>query len=484
MLALTKVVQTFPSARIPSQSGGLPVEVSLIAQLGHGAGDQLFAGVMARQRGHASYVDALDEPSARIGGVDMEKGDATSLYSFGVGAKGHPFHRHAGHRVFTAVSGSAGAQLRFSTASPTQIEHDPSSFLRALRFIDVPPDSLFTVRFGGETWHQFVPLAAKSPHPAFFALSCHTNELGGALPDAVREQVMANQATIPSLTELLPPSVVDLLGGPEFDAQRVPTIALSLDAPAGSAQSGFCRIFRSAVGSIRSAWERRRDATGYQSDNGGGRIVEELPEPLQGSLLRTQLRDGFHHEDTLHLITEAGELPVASASALLASLLEGFIENNPIGVGRLMAFRNVLVKPLGLRTSPLGCPVSSLLGKQECGLFAERFPVIDQAVDASDTQAQVILGADDKHLRFRSCVGVEILSDGRVALTMGTRIVFKNLFGRLYIAAIDKVHRSYVSPTMLRMAVEHMGLPTYRPVSASNPVRKLNGYAFPSSMNG
>ena len=155
MLALTKVVQTFPSARIPSQSGGLPVEVSLIAQLGHaGAGDQLFAGVMARQRGHANYVDAMDETCRRrIGGVDLEKGDATSLYSFGVGEKGHPFHRHAGHRVFTAVSGRAGAQLRFSTASPALIECDPRSFIRALLYIDVPPDSLFTVRFlGGETW--------------------------------------------------------------------------------------------------------------------------------------------------------------------------------------------------------------------------------------------------------------------------------------------------------------------------------------------
>jgi hypothetical protein len=484
MFALTKVVQTFPSARIPSQSGGLPVEVSLIAQLGHGAGDQLFAGVMARQRSHASYVDALDEPSARIGGVDLEKGDATSLYSFGVGEKGHPFHCHAGHRVFTAVSGSAGAQLRFSTASPAQIERDPCNFLRALRFVDVPPDSLFTVRFGGETWHQFAPLAATSPHPAFFALSCHTNELGGALSDDAREQVMTNQATIPALTDMLPQSVVDLLDAPDFDAQRVPTMALSLDAPAGSAQSVFCRIFRSAIGSIRSAWERRRGATGYQSVNGTGRVVEELTAPPQDSLLRTQLCDGFHHQDTFRLVTEAGELPVATASALLASLLEGFIENSPAGVDRLMALRNVLVKPLGLRTSPLGCPVSSLLGKQPCALFAERFPVIEQAVDANGARAQVILGADDKHLRFRSCVGVEILSDGRVALTMGTRVVFSNLFGRLYMTAIDKVHRSYVSPTMLRMAVEHMIFPAHRPVGVSQVVREPNAYAFPSSMNG
>jgi hypothetical protein len=30
-----------------------------------------------------------------------------------------------------------------------------------------------------------------------------------------------------------------------------------------------------------------------------------------------------------------------------------------------------------------------------------------------------------------------------------------NLFGRLYLAAIDRVHRGFVTPTMLRFAVAH-----------------------------
>ena len=114
MLTLTRVVQTFPSARIPSMSGGVPVEVSLIAQLGHGAGNHLFASVASRQRRHTAFVDELDEPSAKLGGTHFSQGDPTSLYSFVVGPKGHPFHRHAGHRIFTGVSGSGGAQLRFS----------------------------------------------------------------------------------------------------------------------------------------------------------------------------------------------------------------------------------------------------------------------------------------------------------------------------------------------------------------------------------
>lgn len=455
MLALTKVVRTFPSARIPSVAGGLPVEVALIAQLGPGSGDQLFESVMARQQGHERFIDELDEPSAQLAGVDLAKGDATSVYSFGVGAKGHPFHRHAGHRVFTAVSGSGGAQLRFSSASAEQIERDPCAFMKALRYIDIPPDSLFTVRFGGDTWHQFAPLTSDSKHPAFFALSCHTNELGGALTDSARSKVLSNQATIPLLTELLPPRVAELLRTSPPAANEVPTIALSLDAPAGSIQSRFCAIFRGWLGRLRGKLGRWYSAAGFLSDNGGGRRVESLGRPPQGSLLLTQLAGEFHHEDTFELGAEIGDVQTSSAATILAKVLEGFLENRPLGVSRLMAFRNALVRPLGLRTSPLGCLVSSLLCEQSPARFAGRFPAIAELTSADDKRAQVILGADDKHLRFRSCVGVQIFADGRLVFTLGTRVQFKNAFGRFYMSAIDAVHRGYVTPAMLRFAADH-----------------------------
>jgi len=87
--------------------------------------------------------------------------------------------------------------------------------------------------------------------------------------------------------------------------------------------------------------------------------------------------------------------------------------------------------------------------------FVERFPVIDQAITPGDRRAQVILGADDKHLHFRSCVGIEVQDDGRIVFTLGTRVQFKNLFGRFYMAAIDAGHRGYVSPTMLRLAADY-----------------------------
>ena len=45
---MTKVVKTFPSARIAGRAG-VDVEVSLITQLGHGAGNQIFTDISRRQ---------------------------------------------------------------------------------------------------------------------------------------------------------------------------------------------------------------------------------------------------------------------------------------------------------------------------------------------------------------------------------------------------------------------------------------------------
>lgn len=78
-----------------------------------------------------------------------------------------------------------------------------------------------------------------------------------------------------------------------------------------------------------------------------------------------------------------------------------------------------------------------------------------QATDAADRSAEVLLGADDRHLQFRSCVRVQVLDDGAAVIALGTRVRTLNAFGRLYMAAINRVHRRHVSPAMLRMAVAH-----------------------------
>lgn len=464
MIAVATSSETFPSVRLPSSAGGVPVEATLIAQIGIGAGSQLIARSAALQRGHSAYIDALDEPSARIGDSDFAHGDATSLYSFVVGPHGHPFHCHAGHRVFTAISGSAGCRLRFSTATPDAIRAEPQRFFDALRHIDIPPDCLFTVRFGGGTWHQFLSADPASGHPALFALSCHTDELGGTLSAEQRARVLAGQADIPSLTELLPETVAAMLADGHAERRGVPTVMLSLVAPRASLRGRACAGLRTALGRVRRVFGRLRPAVGFRSEH-TGRAVTPLAAPPRGSLLLRQFAheprpfDPAHeHQDGFALEVDEATLAAvglrdASASALLAALLDGFLHNRPAGVSRLMRLRNVLVLPLGLRTSPLGCPVSSLLG-QAPQTFAGRFPVLAQAVDEDGRSAQVVLGADDKHLRFRSCAMVERI-DGGVRFSLATRVRTRNLFGDIYMRLIDRTHRAYVAPAMLQLAVAY-----------------------------
>ncbi|WP_411850235.1 DUF2867 domain-containing protein [Stenotrophomonas sp. LGBM10] len=451
MLDVSLRSRSFPSIHLPSFGDGSPVEVTLITQFGIGAGDQAVRDAGARQAAHPHFVDALDEPSTRLGGMHLAHGDASSLYAFAVGPQGHPFHRHAGTRMFTAISGSGGAQLRFSTASDAQLEQDPTAFVQALRCVDIPPDCLFTVRFGSATWHQFVSRA--SPHPALFALSCHPDDRSGALSEAQRARVADGSADLPTLTDTLPPALQRLLD--QLDMDCVPRVALSLQRPSRAGLARLCTATRDAAGRLRAWLRRLRPVRGYVTRSAAPMAVSTHLAPPADSLLREAFRDGCQHQDHATLTLPPRVAGTPSARRLLEAVLEGFVRNPPASVGRLMALRNVLVAPLRLRTSPLGCPVSSLLSEDRRDLFAGRFPVLAQAVAADDQRAEVMLGADDRHLQFRSCVSVQYLDDGSARIALGTRVRTLNRFGRFYMLLIDGVHRRYVGPTLLRMAVAH-----------------------------
>ena len=71
---LTRIIDTFPSVHIPSDSNMLPIEVSLIAQLGHGAGNHLYESIASRQKCHIDFVDELEEPSAKLAGTNYVLG--------------------------------------------------------------------------------------------------------------------------------------------------------------------------------------------------------------------------------------------------------------------------------------------------------------------------------------------------------------------------------------------------------------------------
>jgi hypothetical protein len=342
-------------------------------------------------------------------------------------------------------------------ASEAAMETNPRAFLDALHFINIPPDCLFSVRFGGETWHQFWPLSRNSLHPVFFALSCHTDELGGNLSEDLKARIKADTADIPTLTEVLPDSVAQLIHSRDFLQEIIPTTTLSLDAAAGTMHRKVCDTFRGSLGIVRGFWSSRHGPGGYVSRADSASAVIELEDVPEHSLLRRHVKIGeAHHEDTFMISLNGVDFGHLKAGQILELVLEGFLNNAPRGVSGLMMVRNLLVRPMGLRTSPLGCPVSSLLSDDRSNLFAGQYPVLDQLVEEDGSRAQVVLGARDKHLTFRSCIGVEVVGPRHVKLTLGTCVECKNAFGRFYMAAISLVHRKYISPTMLRRAADYL----------------------------
>ena len=127
-------------------------------------------------------------------------------------------------------------------------------------------------------------------------------------------------------------------------AGKIPTIALSLEGPPGGLLDSGCSVVRRAAGRLRGLAEAWRTTGGFIARR--GRAVTELASPPEGSLLSSQLREGFEHEDSFELVLHAANLRGQMASDLLADVLEGFLSNRPAGVSWLMRLRNVLVLSL------------------------------------------------------------------------------------------------------------------------------------------
>ncbi len=450
---LVRPTRTFPFISIPTGDSRSPIEVNLVAQLGIGAGSPLIFGAAARQMHHPRYIDALDEPSAKLGDMNPAHGDHTSLYSFVVGAAGHPFHAHDGRRMFTAISGSGGAQLRFSSLTHKVIEQDPAKFSQSLHLINIPPDCLFSVRFDGGIWHQFASLDPASGHPALFALSCHPNELGGLRDGELKAQVERNEGSIPLLTTVLPSRAQIAADQALADPSRLRSTALYLQPPSAGWRNVLCAGVRAPWGRLRSI-RSRLPTTGSLKSSIPGLVVEKLPSPPVDSLLHRHFStQPIHHDDSFSCTLADPVLNNRTAGDILDTLLESFDSKPPATITALMMVRNALVAPLGLRRSRLGCPVSSLRNTSSPERFAGRHPVLAQEVSANGCVAQVLLGADDQHLSFRTCVSIHLLANQRVAFGLSSRVVCRNQFGRFYMAIIKRAHETYVSPKLLRTAI-------------------------------
>jgi len=216
---------SFPSVSVDIP-WGLPVEVQLIGTLPKGMGTLMYSMVTKTQSFHPEYILAFNEGSAKIMNTNFELDDPTAVYTFSVDKEDLVFHRHEGHRCITGIAGSGGALMKFSSVDHISAKEDPQSFIDKMFIVEIPADSIFVLRFNGMVYHQFGP---KDPaHPAFWAVSVHTNEKGGFLTSELLEKVLNNEGNIPLLTEPIPEAVDELLKDPKVVSQ-VRRIPLSFD---------------------------------------------------------------------------------------------------------------------------------------------------------------------------------------------------------------------------------------------------------------
>ncbi|NVN85612.1 MAG: DUF2867 domain-containing protein [Rhodopseudomonas sp.] len=111
------------------------------------------------------------------------------------------------------------------------------------------------------------------------------------------------------------------------------------------------------------------------------------------------------------------------------------IEHGPPWIDALMALRNVIVAPFGLKTPGPGNSIAS----NNIGVF----PVL------SETPDRIVAGFDDIHLDFR--IVVDVGAPGR-RVTATTLVRTHNWLGRSYLATIIPFHRLVVRSMLRRLA--------------------------------
>ena len=160
------------------------------------------------------------------------------------------------------------------------------------------------------------------------------------------------------------------------------------------------------------------------------------------------------YQDCVQRRLAAGQSPLIAANTMLGLVLQGCIQAHPWQVQWAMRVRNWMVRPWRLRTSNIGCPVSSLLDRGATMYFAGSYPVREIIRDDA-IHAEVVLGADDRHLSFRTSVAVVCMDDGGMLVTMTTAVETSNRFGRMYMHLVDPVHRRWIAPAILDAALAH-----------------------------
>jgi len=149
------------------------------------------------------------------------------------------------------------------------------------------------------------------------------------------------------------------------------------------------------------------------------------PDANTGALLA-----GAQFSDAFSVLVDDATLDARHAA-------EKMLGRSPRWIERLLALRNFLITPFGLK-KPVRARTSA---SDTIGIF----PVV------SETPGRLVAGLNDKHLDFR--VVVDVATSGhRQRVTATTLVLTHNWLGRVYLAVIMPFHRLVVR-ALLRQVV-------------------------------
>jgi len=143
---------------------------------------------------------------------------------------------------------------------------------------------------------------------------------------------------------------------------------------------------------------------------------------------------------------DAFEVTTYKTFSSMKDLATATVGSMPPWAKTLLAIRNVVVRPLGLKPDgKTGAP-----GRDA---RVDIFPIIDESAD------RIVLGLDDRHLNFRIVLERTASEDGSEAATrtgdrirVTTLVRRHNLFGRAYIAAITPFHKAIAAASLKQAA--------------------------------
>ena len=142
---------------------------------------------------------------------------------------------------------------------------------------------------------------------------------------------------------------------------------------------------------------------------------------------------------------DAYSLPISDEQAAdIDGLARAAFQHVPNWILILMKLRNLLVRPLGLKTT-YDTTSNFLVGPLEVGSRVGIFRVYGR------TPTEILMGEDDKHLDFRVSLRVEG-PRGNKQVLVATVVCFNSGLGRFYLALVRPFHKVIV-PAVMRQSL-------------------------------